>query len=125
MSRSLLQQLFFFLFAVLALSSCQGIKQRSTAETASYQLQGLQAHCLPLIDAFRTIVASEGVANASSAPLPAFPLLHSNRFLHDLSQFAILPAETQEWTSLAAKLAIQTRASENSNLNSPWSELDL
>ncbi|PCI73574.1 MAG: hypothetical protein COB20_16110, partial [SAR86 cluster bacterium] len=57
--------------------------------------------------------------------LSFYPLLHSNRFLHSLSRSVQSNIEVREWANLLAELAVRTRASENKNLNTPWSNSSL
>lgn len=77
--------------------------------------------CTADIAGFRTAVDSTGTTLASVPALQGFPLLHSNRFLHELSRSADSQDQQSEWVSLAAELGIEARASENRNLDSPWS----
>lgn len=118
-------QLTFCLALALLLGACQTTVQRSATGQGRALEASLPASCTNSIRSFRDDVERGRVANASAPPLPFFPLLHSNRFLHALSDSVETQAQTVEWASQLAAMGIQARASENRNLVNPWNETDM
>lgn len=112
--------LLFPLLLASLLGAC-GTAQRAATVALDDKLSAtLSTSCTAELDRFRAAVDFDGVNLASTPPLPHFPLLHSDRFLHELSRSIDSPAEAAAWSALAAERGIEARAAENRNLNSPF-----
>ncbi|MBL4581707.1 MAG: hypothetical protein JKY29_07815, partial [Gammaproteobacteria bacterium] len=125
MSRIISQQLLVSLVFAFVLTACQGTRIRGINTYSNSISEQLPSSCERGIQAFRNVVDQDGVTNAGAPALPFYPLLHSNRFLHSLSHSAASSGEVSQWALLLAELAIKTRATENKNLSTPWSNSSL
>lgn len=78
--------------------------------------------CLDLEQKFNNSVLAHGVSSALAWPVAENPLLKLDRFLLELAAHVkdSSQSEAEQWSSLAANLAIDVRAAENANLDSPW-----
>ncbi len=125
MSKIFSQQSVASLVFLLVLTACQGTNNRAGTAQINSRPEQLLGICAADIQAFRSLVDQDGVTNVGAPALLSYPLLHSNRFLHTLSRSVQSDIEIREWTMLLATLAIKTRAAENRNLATPWSNASL
>jgi hypothetical protein len=82
----------------------------------------LATSCKTTLLAFHEQMQQEGVLDQSTPALPAFPLLHVNRFLESLTQTINSEAEANEWYAMTAELGSYVRAVQNENLAQPWDD---
>lgn len=119
------QKLLLGSLVTLTLAACQTLAERPNAVKARELAASLPTNCSVDIETFRQQVTEEGAVDAGSPAMTLAPWLHSTRYLNTLSEAVDTDLQLIEWTTLLVELGVQTRAGENSNLQSPWPEATL
>lgn len=104
------------LFALLVLTGCQSWSPALHAPDVADAGRG----CIDLARLFRDQVREARVSNAMAPALPTFPVLHVNRFLAALADYAVTADQQQQWVSRLAELGNEIRRTENAGLAQPW-----